>query len=229
MRAEQFEFVDLTRPIVTDMPVYPAILKTYLGVHIPHRPIRGADEWSVMANVLMMSDHAGTHIDATIHFDPKGQGADRIPLEAVFGPATVLDFADRHPRAVVTRDDVRAGLDRLNVAPGDVRILLFRTGADPHYGTERYIEHYLEIHKGAVEWMTDHGISVFGVDAITVDGPPDTPTHMYVRKREFYIIENLTNLDRLLGRRFTFIGLPLKLQGASDAPMRAVALLEKGA
>jgi kynurenine formamidase len=40
-------------------------------------------------------------------------------------------------------------------------------------------------------------------------------------------IENLCNLDKLLGRRFTFIALPLKIRGGTGSPVRAVAILDE--
>jgi len=38
--------------------------------------------------------------------------------------------------------------------------------------------------------------------------------------------ENLTNLDQLIGKRFTFAGFPLKVLGAHGGPTRAVALVD---
>jgi kynurenine formamidase len=39
--------------------------------------------------------------------------------------------------------------------------------------------------------------------------------------------ENLTNLHLLVGRRFTFFGLPLKLRRGTGSPIRAVAILHE--
>ena len=72
--------------------------------------------------------------------------------------------------------------------------------------------------------MLDHGIKTFGVDASTIDHAQNSATHMLVREREYYHIENLANVDQVIGKRFTFIGFPLKLRGASASPIRAVAV-----
>jgi kynurenine formamidase len=42
-----------------------------------------------------------------------------------------------------------------------------------------------------------------------------------------YTYENLCNLDKLFGKRFTFIGLPLKIRNGTGSPIRAVAILEE--
>ena len=49
---------------------------------------------------------------------------------------------------------------------------------------------------------------------------------MMCREHHITHYENLTNLDQLIGKRFTFFGFPLKVIGAHGGPTRAVALLD---
>jgi kynurenine formamidase len=39
-------------------------------------------------------------------------------------------------------------------------------------------------------------------------------------------IENLGDLSPVAGKRFRFIGLPLRIRGGSGSPIRAVAVVE---
>jgi kynurenine formamidase len=57
------------------------------------------------------------------------------------------------------------------------------------------------------------------------------PVHLALLGRGILIIEELANLDRLPAPRFQFVGLPLKIKGATGSPIRAVAIIEdsKGA
>ena len=41
------------------------------------------------------------------------------------------------------------------------------------------------------------------------------------------VLENLCNLEKLIGQRFTFIGLPLKIRNGTGSPIRAVAIVGK--
>ena len=76
--------------------------------------------------------------------------------------------------------------------------------------------------------MLDRGILVFGVDSSTCDHAKDKATHMLMRKRVSYHIENLANLDKLpTDRMFTFICNPLLMLNSSAAPFRALALVPK--
>jgi kynurenine formamidase len=40
-------------------------------------------------------------------------------------------------------------------------------------------------------------------------------------------MENLCNLNLLVGKRFTFIALPLKIRKGTGSPIRAVAILDE--
>ena len=53
------------------------------------------------------------------------------------------------------------------------------------------------------------------------------PCHTTCAERKITHVENLCNLDQLLGKRFTFIGLPLKIRKGTGSPIRAVAVLDE--
>lgn len=224
----QFTPIDLSRPIHTNMPVFPLILKTYLGVYTGHEESFRPPDISSQSNIIVMSDHAGTHIDAPKHFNPAGTSIEQMPLDVMVGNAVMQDFSFKNPGDTVTTDEVKERLDRSGVNPTDLTYILFQTGAAKLYDTDRYFSHYLEIHVDTVEWMLDQGILVFGVDASTCDHAKDRKTHMLMRKRPCYHIENLANLEKLpQDRMFTLICAPLLLKGSSASPIRALALVEK--
>lgn len=225
---DKYSIIDLTRSIHTDMPTFPAISKTFLGVYKGHKETVRPDGRSWQANILVMGDHAGTHIDAPLHFNPEGTGIDRMPLEMMMGNAVMQDYSYKKSGEPVTTGEIAENLTRIGVDPTEIKFLLFRTGAAGLYGTDAYMGHYLEIKADAVEWMLDHSIAVFGVDASTVDHASDRATHLLMRKRACYHIENLANLDRLpVDRMFGFFCAPLIMKNASASPLRALALVEK--
>ncbi|MFC2009999.1 cyclase family protein [Chloroflexota bacterium] len=224
----EHDVIDLSRPIHTNMPVFPLVLKTYLGIYMEHKDSFRPPNISSQSNILIMSDHAGTHIDSPIHFNPDGTSIDQMPLEVMVGNAVMQDFSSKKSGDTVTTSEVKERLDRAGVTPKDLEYILFRTGAAELYNTDQYFSHYLEIHVDTVEWMLDQGILVFGVDASTCDHASDRKTHMLMRKRPCYHIENLMNLEKLpQDRVFTFVCTPLILVGSSASPVRALALVEK--
>jgi kynurenine formamidase len=74
----------------------------------------------------------------------------------------------------------------------------------------------------------DNGVKTFGVDSPTPDNPTSRsyPCHMMCRANRITHYENLCNLDQVVGKRFTFVGFPLKLRGSHGGPTRAVAILQ---
>jgi len=59
-------------------------------------------------------------------------------------------------------------------------------------------------------------------------GNADCPGHVLLLHpdREVPIIENLVGLRPLRGKRFRFFGLPLKMDGATGSPIRAIGLVD---
>jgi kynurenine formamidase len=225
---ENHDIIDLSWPIHTNMPVFPLITKTFLGVYLGHKETVRPGNVSSQTNILVMCDHAGTHIDSPLHFNPDGTGIDQMPLDAMIGNAVMQDYSNKKSGDSVTPEEVRDKLSHMGTNPKDLKFILFRTGAAEYYHAQEYFSHYLEIRADTVEWMLDQGILVFGVDASTVDHAKDRATHMLMRKRPCYHIENLKNLDKLPGNRtFTFVCTPLAMRDSSASPIRAMAFLPR--
>ena len=220
-------FVDLGRPIQTLMPVFGTVTRTHVGVYRSHQQSLRPGGISSQTSIIVMSDHAGTHVDAPIHFNPEGKTIDQMPLDLMMGDAVVLDFSNKKSGDSVTVEAVQKKLKDASIAPSAIKVILFKTGAAELYGTEQYFKHYLEIHHKAVQWMAENGIKLWGVDASTIDHAHDRATHMLLRKLEFYHMENLANLDALpVNSPFTLICIALPFVGATASPLRPIAILK---
>jgi kynurenine formamidase len=53
------------------------------------------------------------------------------------------------------------------------------------------------------------------------------PCHTVCAERRVNHVENLCNLDQLVGKRFTFVALPLKIRKGTGSPLRAAAILDE--
>ena len=220
-------FVDLARPIQTQMPVFPSVLKTFVGVYRGHKESLRPGGVSSQSSIIVMSDHAGTHVDAPIHFNPEGKTVEKMPLDLMVGEAVMMDFSSKKSGESVTVDDVEKKLKNAKIAPGQIKAILFKTGAAPLYGTDGYFKHYLEIHCDTVRWMFNQGIKLWGVDASTVDHSHNRTTHMLLRELEFYHMENLANLDALPENTpFTLMCVALPFVGATASPLRPLAMIK---
>jgi kynurenine formamidase len=212
--------------------VYPGHLETKVWEHHRHdETVKKFDGgFSYASRGLTLSDHGPTHVDALSHLDPSpaAPSIDQMPLEGFYGEGVCIDVSSAEPRTDITPEDLDAAAGRSAVALEPGMVLLLHTGTQRRLGgTEDYLSQYPGLGEAASAWLVEKQVKVFGVDSPSPDNPVSRtyPCHMMCRERGITHYENLANLDRLLDRRFTFFGFPLKIRGGTGSPVRAVALL----
>lgn len=225
--------IDLTQEIYQGMYVYPGHLKTVIWEHHSHEETRKNFEggFSYQSRGLLMSDHGPTHVDALSHLDPRPEAPsiDQMSLELFYGEATCIDVSHKQPQTYITADDLDAVASR---APVEIRredILLLYTGTyNRYHGTREYLSQYPGLDESGSNWLVERGIKTFGVDSPSPDNPISRtyPCHMMCRKHGITHYENLANLDAVVGKRFTFMGFPLRIRGGTGSPVRVVAAFE---
>jgi kynurenine formamidase len=228
------KIIDLSQEIYQGMPVYPGHLKTVVWTHMSHEECQrqlGTD-FSYETRGIMLCDHGPTHIDSVSHLsrDPNAESIDQLDLWKCITSAICLDVSDISLKTQFGVDKIRSELDRwgIDIEKGDT--VLFHTGHySRYYGKPEYMTDYPGLNREATEFIIDKGCVNFGVDSPSPDMWYDKtyPCHSVCGERAITHIENLCNLDLLVGKRFTFIGLPLKIQGGTGSPIRAVAVLDE--
>lgn len=192
-----------------------------------------------------LATHIGaTHVDAPWHYGPTSEGrpartVDELPLEWFLSDAVKLDLAGRTHAGEISVDEVQAELDRVRYRLKPLDIVLIRTGADRFWGSPEYNTSGRIMRVEAAEHIIDQGVRVIGFDSASPDPYVRSavtsliegrrheflPVHMLGRRREFCIVEKLTNLDRLPPYGFQVSVLPLKIHRGSGGWCRAVAIL----
>jgi kynurenine formamidase len=229
------ELIDLSQEIYQGMNVYPGHLKTVVWEHASHEETARNFEggFSFRSSGLLMSDHGPTHVDAIAHLDPRESAPtiDAMPLDTFYGPATCVDVSHKGPHEYVSAQEMEAAEAEAGTRVEPGTILLIRTGAVDRYGgTPEYTNQYPGLDESASEWLRERGVKAFGVDSPSPDNPISKtyPVHMMCRAAGITHFENLANLDRVVGRAFTFIGFPLRIRAGTGSPVRAVAVLDGG-
>ena len=127
-----------------------------------------------------------------------------------------------------------AAAQGVEVRAGDV--LLVRTGYAAYWHDEAAYLQAAGVAKSGTLWAAERGVAAVGADNMAWDAPderdPETGAtlfgHVYLLPQKgIYIIENL-NLEELARDRqyeFAFVGIPLKLSGATGSPLRPLALV----
>lgn len=220
--------IDLTLELHDNMSTHPAHARCVVLEFANHTftaprfqaPCRG-----FASKVLMFSDHIGTHVDAPFHYFPEKETIEAIKPEQLIGPAVYLDLSAKRPDEVVTPAMLEEAERRAGVRIGHGDILLFRAWPGQH--TDEGFFRCAGLNAAAADWVVARGIKVLGCDLATPDDPRDMtrPVHLALLGRGILIIEELANLERLPMACFQFVGLPLKIKGATGSPIRAVGIV----
>ncbi|WP_274653146.1 cyclase family protein [Paenibacillus humicola] len=220
--------IDLSQTLEENMPVVESHSRYY------HTLIDSFETGSIaLAYQLLIGEHCGTHMDATAHFIHEGHPAhrymDETPVEHFFGRALTLDFSHYTETNAVTPGEIeRWERENQPIRQGD--IVLFRFGWDrywvPRTVSRDYSRKWPGITGEAAELLVARGVKTVGCDAIAIDGSkaPESPAHYALLGNGVNIVENLTNLDQIVGESVVFIA-PLKVKTGSGAPMRALAFV----
>jgi kynurenine formamidase len=198
------------------------------------------EAWYATGQVAL-SEHAGTHMDAPVHFAQGQAGIDGIPVERLIGPAIVIDV-----RAAASHDrDYRlsvADLQRWEEGHGTIpagAIVMMLSGWGAHWkDRERYFGsatpedpttlHFPGFSQAAAEWLVrERHISGIGVDTASIDYGPsqDFAVHRVVNAAGLYGLENVAGLAEVPASGATLVALPMKIAGGTGAPVRIIALL----
>lgn len=205
--------VDLTLPLVPGQR----------GVAMEPKCTVARDGWN--AATWHLYSHAGTHMDAQLHFAAGPETIDTKPLESCLGPARVVNLAPCAPRTLLT-------VAHLGAAAADFHAgesLLLRTDWHRHAADPaRYRDGLPRIGEDLAHWCVAQRVKMLGVEPPSVADvnnlPEVTRLHRILLGGGVTIVEGLAFLDRLTQPRVLFAALPLKLAGGDGCPVRAFAL-----
>ena len=204
---------DLTHTIQNDMPVYPGTEQPRLTTACT------IAEAGYRETLLHMFSHTGTHMDAPAHMLPEGTTLDSYDAEKFTGTAVVVDCRGQ---AAITLPLLK-GYDLTGVD-----FVLFCTGWDRKWGSDDYYEGFPCLTAEAAAYLAALPLKGVGEDSISLDpcDSVDFPNHITLMRADFVNTENLKGLDALVGRRFTFVTLPLKFENSDGCSCRAIAMEE---
>jgi kynurenine formamidase len=227
------EVVDLTQRIEERMPV--SIGSPHVMLH---RYLDQSCGDAATVELLLLSLHTGTHVDAPMHFVENGQCVDELDPLALCGSAVVIDVAGDGTWKEITPADLEAweAAEDERVCAGD--IVLLRSGHARHWsrmpgGGSYFTTPWPHLGEPGARWLISRDIRALGVECPDPDRVDQRhlseaafPAHRLLLTAGIPIIENLTGLDRITKTRFQFCAFPLPITGASGAPVRALAILQ---
>jgi len=197
---------DVTRPLFYQDLVYP-------GDNAPS--FRQEERGLYLISDLRMSSHAGTHVDAPVHYLKTGKTVDEIPLSALIGACRVLDVRD-------AKSSISAS--HLDKKIGGMQRLLLKTAFS---GCTTFDPDYPHLLPDAAKILANQGVICVGIDSPSIEAfQCDGSVHRELLASGCFIIE-LLDLSSVREGEYFMAALPLRLSGVDGAPARVV-LIEGG-
>jgi kynurenine formamidase len=236
------KLIDLSMPVHNDMVTFPRVVRPALVMYETWKGFAeriGAAKYGVDSLtahcMIVIGDHIGTHVDSLRHMREDAGCPESIPQEYCYGNGVCLDFRDLPKGAGISVQDVKHALEKIGYTVQPLDIVLIHTGAGKLQDSEKYLTDHIGMTAEATHWLLDQGVKMTGIDAVTFDPPiwamferkQFWEAHRVMLEREYYHLENLTNLDQLPSHGFTLSLFPIKWVNTTGAPVRAVAILEE--
>jgi len=245
---KKWKMIDLSQEIYEGNSLYPIHQPTFIFVNKTHEQSQDAtgSRLGFSARNLLMSEHCATHCDAVWEYVPGGETIDEMDLDYFWGDAICVDLTFVPEDRYIEVADIEKALAESNLTIEKGDIFLMYTGAwNKHFGevlpepvanpvlgyigTDAYQLCYTGVSEAAAKWLAEKGVVNIGIDAPAIDHPDDNSFagHWICGEYKISNTENLCNLDKVAGKRFLFMGLPLRIRAGSGSPIRAVAMLEE--
>tara|TARA_B100000929_G_C15401371_1_gene384677 strand:+ start:42 stop:689 length:648 start_codon:yes stop_codon:yes gene_type:complete len=176
--------------------------------------------------LLFLSSHTGTHLDAPYHFLEKGSKIHEINPKRLIREA-VLVTSPKKSNQSITKNDIQKFEKKHGKIPNNSTVV-FCTGWQKMLRDDSYFIENPGLSEAAAKYLVTKKTNLVGIDSPSIDskGSKRFSVHHIFSKNNILIVENLTNLEKIRSSKFHFVVLPLKLKGATGSPVRAIAFVD---
>ena len=210
--------LDLTLTVSQNLPSFPGSPKPHF---IPWSKIK-TDGYNL--ELLFLSSHTGTHMDAPFHFDEKGSKIHQISPSRLVSNAILIKTAKGFNQEITKADIINFENKHEPIANGST--IIFHTGWQKNLGKESFFKNNPGLSTSAAKYLVSKSVNLVGIDSPSIDRGSNGKfsVHHIFSKNNVLIVENLNNLEKISKIHFKLIVLPLKLKDATGSPVRAIAI-----
>jgi kynurenine formamidase len=214
------KILDLTLTISNKIPTFPGSPQPNF---IPWEKIKD-DGYNL--ELLFLSSHTGTHLDAPYHFLEKGSKIHEISLKKLVSNAVLIKSRKKR-NETITKTDIQK-FEKKHGKIESFSSVVFWTGWQRNLQKDSYFTKNPGLSVSAANYLASKKIGLVGIDSPSIDLGTDFkfPVHQIFAKKGMLIVENLANLEKIKSWKFHLVVLPLKLKGATGSPVRAIAFVD---
>jgi kynurenine formamidase len=182
-------------------------------------------------------EHAGTHLDAPIHFSENGSTVEKLMVENLVAPLAVVDIRARAAKdsdTMLTREDLAVYEKKYRRLPDGCCVAMlsgwgeYVGDAAKFTGKSDGVFHFPGFSPEAAEWLIKERKAVgIAVDTLSLDPGPskDFKVHHAWLPTGRWGLENVANLDKVPAAGATLVVGVAKVKDATGGPTRLMALI----
>ena len=214
------KIIDLTLTVSDEIPTFPGSPQPSF---IPWENVK---EDGYNLELLFLSTHTGTHMDAPYHFLEKGAKIHEISLKKLVSEA-ILIKSKKKSGGSITKTDIQKFEKKHGKITGFSSVILY-TGWQRNLQKKYYFTKNPGLSVSAAKYLVSKKINLVGIDSPSIDLGTDSKfsVHQIFAKKGILIVENLASLEKIKSSKFHLVVLPLKLKNATGSPVRAIAFVE---
>ena len=210
------EIIDISVPVGPNTPMWDDAPSPKLRIH---SHLASGDTATVSS--VLLSSHAGTHVDAPAHFVAGAATIDEIDTEALVGPAVVVQHTGTSH--ITARDLDELGID------GSCPRVLFKTRNGSLWDKPGFQRDFIGITLDAAQRLVEREVCLVAIDYLSIEAyeAADCPVHTLLLSAGIVLVEGV-DLRAAQEGEYLLVCAPLKLEGAEGAPARLFLLRDRG-
>lgn len=216
------KYIDLSHKLNKKTMVYP---------NDPNFSLKNISDNKEEYNLLKLESglHTGTHIDAPYHYFNDGKKVFNIDLERLIGKASILEinsqnqnqkydnFTNHSTKHENRNKNKKIDIDDLKITKNQIeKIIILKTGWFHNWGNENYFYENPYITKDLAKLFVENNIYGIAIDSPSVDKYNNNVIHKILLKNNIWIVENITNTDKLEKNSYESFFIPMKIEAEAS-------------
>ena len=220
-----YKLIDVSHTVEDGMITYKGLPAPVITDHLSRVDSRGryAEGTEFHIGKIEMVANTGTYLDSPFHRYPDGTDLAGLDLYSLANLDGLLVRCNTQNTRELN-ENLLKGFDVRGKA------VLFHTGWDAHWRTERYWsgEHPF-VSEATANYLAKSGAALVGIDSYNLDNTEtgDRPAHSILLGHNIPVLEHLCGLGNLPEGGFKFFAVPVKVRNFGTFPVRAFALVSK--
>jgi arylformamidase len=213
-------FIDLSHDIEAGLITYPGLPAPVIKDYMSRESSKANYAEGVTFHIgqIEMIANTGTYVDSPFHRYPDGSDLADLSLRSLANLHGIVIRCTESDRTI--KPELFNNVDVRGAA------VLFHTGWDKHWRTQKYGRDNPFLTKESCERLIKNGAALVGIDSCNIDDSKDLrrPAHSLLLKAGIPIVEHLCNLQSVPDSNFRFFAVPPKIKHFGSFPVRAFAL-----